>query len=245
MMIKNSATPVTAQPTTPTFDPSTWANQPRLLAHNEGESAAIEAGKYATAIVLGLALLGGIAWSEFDVEPVDVLIFVAVSVVIGALVTLWHWSTTYSNALRADTDEARRATWQREIERGEDLDGDNVIGDPFASLTVRRQGKPDETIIYDLPRDSDKTAPILAGWGVSASDLVSFLFEAEQRRGLNERAWVEDKRNRHILPSGREITQPIFRAVLASLAEHGMAVKSAGKWVLDVKAEDVARSLKS
>jgi hypothetical protein len=248
MPLRRTATGAVIVPPTPSplaDDRSTWANQPRLLASNDAESAAIECGTYAVGIVLALALLAGIAWSEWGADPVDVLIFVAVSIVIGALVTLWRWSTTYAEALRADTDEARRATWQREIDTGEDIDGDNFIGDPFASLTVHRQGKEDEAVIYDLPRDSDKAAPIMKGWGVSKADLVSFLFEAEHGRGLNERAWVEDKRNRHILPSGRDVTQPIFRSVLASLAEHGMAVKQSGKWVLDVKAEDVARSLKS
>ena len=245
MLRRRSATPVAAQPTTPSFDPSTWANQPRLLAGNQAEAATVHCAAWAIGIVLVIAIIGVAAWQKANADPVDVLIVVAVAVVVGCLVTLWRWATTYSAALQADTAEARRATWAKEDAAGQDIDGDNFIGDPFASLTVKRQGKPDETVIYNLPRDSDKTAPIMKGWGLSKADLVSFLFEAEQRRGLNERAWVEDKRNRHILPSGREVTQPIFRSVLASLAEHGMAVKSAGKWVLDVRPEDVAHSLKS
>lgn len=244
-MRKLNAAETTTQTTAPAFNPSTWANQPRLLASNQAEAAAVNCAAWAVGIVLLIAVAGAVGWQEFGADPVDVLIVLAVAVVVGCLVTLWRWATTYSAALQADTDEARRATWQQEIERGEDLDGDNYIGDPFASLTVRRQGKPNETVIYDLPRDSDKAAPVMMGWGVSKADLVSFLFEVEQRRGLNERAWVEDKRNRHVLPSGRAVTQPLFRELLASLSEHGMAVKQAGKWVLDIKAEDVARSLKS
>ena len=244
MLKRRSATPMAAQPTTPSFDPSTWANQPRLLAGNQAEAATVHCAAWAIGIVLAIAVVGVAVWQKADADPVDVLIVVAVAVVVGCLVTLWRWATTYAAALQADTAEARRATWAREVDTGQDIDGDNFIGDPFASLTVRRQGKPDQTVVYDMPRDSDRAAPLMVGWGVSKSDLVSFLFEAEAGRGLQERAWVGDKTERHILPSGKSVTQPMFRQVVQALADHDMAVKRAGKWELDVKAEDVARNLK-
>jgi hypothetical protein len=241
----SSAAPIAAQPTTPSFDPSTWANQPRLLASNEAEAAAIEAGGWAIGavlVVLVLAVLAVVAGAP----PAPALGAVAVTVVIGALFTLWRWATTYAAALRHDTDEARRATWQREMEDGVDYDGDEIIGDPFSEIKVRRNDGGVDHVIINKPRDSDKHAPVMQGWGVSQADLVAFLYEAELAgRGLNERLWVEDKSNRYILPSGREVTQLLFRDVLAALAEHDMAEKQAGRWVLVVSADDVAAELRN
>ena len=62
-------------------------------------------------------------------------------------------------------------------------------------------------------------------------------------RGLQERAWVGDGVERFVMPSGKQVTQTIFRGVLAALAEHDMASKPDGKWRLDVEADDVAASL--
>ena len=242
MNIKRTTTPTVAQPSTPSFDPSTWANQPRLLAANEAESAAIECATYAAGIVLAVALLGAVAWSELGAEPVSVLVFVAVSVVVGALVTLWRWSTTYAEALRNDTDEARRATWQRELDTGQDVDGDGVIGNPFRNIQVRRRDRT-EDMAFSHPPSSLRGEPIMDGWGVSQSDLVAMLYEAEMSRGLQERAWVGDSVDKFTLPSGKQVTQTVFRNVLAALAEHDMASKPAGKWQLDVEADAVAQAL--
>lgn len=236
-----SATPASTPASTPTFDPSTWASQPRLLASNQAEAAAIEAG----ASALGLVLAGALAaWGVFDVAPGEVLIGAAVGVALGAVVTLARWARVYSTALRADTEAARRATWLREADEGRDLDGDGVIGDPFRTITVRRQDGRVEAVPMSLPRNSARHQPVMTGWGVTAADLVAILYEAELTRGLQERAWVGRGVEPCILPSGRQVTQIMFRQVLSALEEHEMASKRAGRWELDVTADDVAETLR-
>lgn len=236
-----SATPASTPASTPTFDPSTWASQPRLLASNQAEAEAIEVG----ASALGLVLAGALAaWGVFDVAPGEVLIGAAVGVALGAVVTLARWARVYSTALRADTEAARRATWLREADEGRDLDGDGVIGDPFRTITVRRQDGRVEAVPMSLPRNSARHQPVMTGWGVTAADLVAILYEAELTRGLQERAWVGRGVEPCILPSGRQVTQIMFRQVLAALEEHEMASKRAGRWELDVTADDVAATLR-
>lgn len=234
-------TPLAAQPSTPTFDPATWANQPRLLASNQAEAAAIEAG----ALGLGLVLAGALAaWGVLDVAPSETLKGAAVGVALGAVVTLARWARVYSTALRADTEAARQATWLREADEGRDLDGDGVIGDPFRTIAVRRRDGGVDDVSMALPRNSERHQPVMAGWGVSQADLVAILYEAELTRGLQERAWVGRGVEPCILPSGRQVTQIMFRQVLAALEEHEMASKRAGRWELDVTADDVAETLR-
>lgn len=241
----STATPVAAQPTQPHFDPSTWANQPRLLASNEAEAAAIEAGGWAIGAVLLVLVLAVLAVLLAGAPIVPAFGVVAVTVVIGALYTLWRWAVTYAEALRRDTDEARRATWQRELEDNADYDGDEIIGDPFGTVKVRRRDGSIQEVTIDKPPNSEKHAPIMQGWGISKPDLVAFLYEAEiGGRGLQERAWVGDA-DKFVLPSGRTVTQPLFRDVLAALAEHDMAEKRANRWVLVVAADDVAEMLRN
>jgi hypothetical protein len=246
---RRSATPVAAQPTTPSFDPSTWANQPRLLAGNQAEAATVHCAAWAIGIVLAIAVVGVAAWQKVNADPVDVLIVVAVAVVIGCLVTLWRWATTYAAALQADTAEARRATWQREIDTDKDLTGDGYIGDPFNRVSVKREGETVAEVIVPRPSHSARHEPAMIGWGVTPSDLVAFVFEAEAGRGLNERAWVGEGVARFHLPSGAVVTQPLFRQVLAALAEHEldgrpMAAKEAQRWILKARAEAIARKMK-
>lgn len=234
-------TPLAAQPSTPTFDPATWANQPRLLASNQAEAEAIEAG----ALGLGLVLAGALAaWGVLDVAPSETLKGAAVGVALAALITLARWARVYSTALRADTEAARHATWLREMDEGRDLDGDGVIGDPFRTITVRRQDGRVEAVPMSLPRNSARHQPVMTGWGVTAADLVAILYEAELTRGLQERAWVGRGVEPCILPSGRQVTQIMFRQVLSALEEHEMASKRAGRWELDVTADDVAETLR-
>lgn len=235
-------TPLAAQPSTPTFDPATWANQPRLLASNQAEAEAIEAG----ALGLGLVLAGALAaWGVFDVAPGETLVGAAVGVALAALITLARWARVYSTALRADTEAARQATWLRELDEARDLDGDGVIGDPFRTIAVRRQDGRVEAVPMSLPRNSARHQPVMTGWGVTAADLVAILYEAElSGRGLQERSWVGRGVEPCILPSGRQVTQIMFRQVLAALEEHEMASKRAGRWELDVTADDVAETLR-
>lgn len=233
--------PPAQPPTVPAFNPATWANQPRLLASNQAEAAAIESGAIALALVLAGALA---AWGVFDVAPGEALIGAAVGVALGAVLTLARWARVYSSALRADTEAARRATWLREMDEARDLDGDGVIGDPFRTITVRRRDGSAEAVSMSLPRNSERHQPVMAGWGVSQADLVAILYEAELTRGLQERSWVGRGVEPCILPSGRQVTQIMFRQVLAALEDHEMASKRAGRWELDVTADDVAETLR-
>lgn len=95
-----------------------------------------------------------------------------------------------------------------------------------------------------MPARSSAGGPVLLDFGVTAPDLVSFLFEADLRRGLQERNWVGDTVQAYVLPSGQRVTQSLFRQIVAGLAARGMAIKSAGRWELDCDPETVAEQLK-
>jgi hypothetical protein len=174
---------------------------------------------------------------------------VAGALLASAVVLAVRMSWVYAHELRYATRATERATWAKEEERGEDLTGDGYIGDPFNRVKVKRGGQVVDEVIVPHPSHSAKHEPVMQGWGVSASDLVAFVFEAERDRGLNERAWVDKGVQRFHLPSGAVVTQPLFRQVLAALADHEldgqpMAAKEAQRWVLKARAEAIARKMK-
>jgi hypothetical protein len=115
----------------------------------------------------------------------------------------------------------------------------------IAEGRIRIEGETVAEVIVPHPSHSVKGEPIMDGWGITQHDLVAFLFEAERGRGLQERAWVGQSAEQFVLPSGRAVTQTLFRSLLAALAEHEMASKPDGRWRLDVAAIDVANQLKS
>lgn len=237
-MRKLNTEATTAQPQR--FDVSTWSDQARRLARNEAEAAALR-------LLLGLVVLGLVAGAAVVVLDVRLrLDAAAVGMAVGALLLLvaLRWLQCYSAALGRNTHEVRRATWQEELRTGQDIDGDGVVGDPFRTVKVRKRDRVEE-ITLDLPRNSERNQPIMDGWGVSKADLVAILYEAELVRGLQERNWVGDGVDKFVLPSGREVTQIIFRQVLAALADHEMASKRANRWQLDVAADEVAKTLKT
>jgi hypothetical protein len=154
----------------------------------------------------------------------------------------------YAGKLRTATAATERATWAKEEATGKDLTGDGYVGNPFNRVAVKREGQIVDEVIIPHPSGVTKHEPIMQDWGVSAPDLVAFVFEAERERGLNERAWVGEGIKRFPLPSGNVVTQATFRQVLATLAEHElngkpMAVKEAQRWILKAKAEDIARKM--
>lgn len=163
----------------------------------------------------------------------------------------------YANSLRAGvvnvqrnlwTDSQRQwYTWQRELAEGRDLNGDGILGDPqAASRTVRvTRGDTVEEVVLDMPARSVAGGPVLIDFGVTAPDLVSFLFEADLRRGLQERNWIGDGVQAYTLPSGQRVTQTMFRQILAGLKARNMAIKSANRWELDCDPEAVAEQLKA
>lgn len=202
---------------------------------------------YVAYCLAGAALAGSIAGAiEIrNVWPVALGAFVAV----GAAI--------YGHSLRQDvvavrrqlwTDSQRQYTlWQRELAQGADLDNDGHIGDPQqASRTVRvRHGDEVEDIVLDMPARSQTTGAVLVDFGVTAPDLVSFLFEADLRRGLQERNWIGDNVQTYVLPSGQRVSQSLFRTIVAGLSSRGMAIKTAGRWELDCDPEAVAEQLRT
>lgn len=237
----NTSAPSRPAETTPRFDPATWTGQARHLARNDADAAALLA---LGVCVLVSALLLWIAWPIRDLlaAAASALLLLAIQ---GALIGL-TWIVVYARTLRRDTRHVRATTWSREIETGQDLDGDGVVGPPSpASRTVRvTRGDQVDEIILDMPARSSAGGPVLLDFGVTAPDLVSFLFEADLRRGLQERNWVGDTVQAYVLPSGQRVTQSLFRQIVAGLAARGMAIKSAGRWELDCDPETVAEQLK-
>ena len=202
---------------------------------------------YVAYCIAAAALAGSIAAALelAQLWPVPLGAFIAV----GAAI--------YGHSLRQDVVAVRRqlwtdaqrqyALWQRELAQGADLDNDGHIGDPQqASRTVRvRHGDAVEDIILDMPARSQTAGPVLVDFGVTAPDLVSFLFEADLRRGLQERNWIGDNVQTYVLPSGQRVSQSMFRAILAGLSSRGMAIKTAGRWELDCDPEVVAEQLRT
>lgn len=232
--------------TEPKFDPSTWARQPRLLARNDADSSAVMVGLVLAGID-GLLLLGWlILGRDFDgIGDWQIWQIALVLLVLEACLIATFWLWTWARSLKGDNWSARQWTWKIEQAMGIDLDRDGYNGPPMAEIEVRRQGKPPETVYIDLPPGSAPKAPILKGFGISAPDLVSFLFEADSSRGLQERNWIGKGVSPHVLPSGQEVTQPIFRQVLKALGDKRMAGKRAGRWELLVDPEVIARQLSS
>lgn len=226
---------------TPRQDRATWGEQADILARNHARAAVYRWGP----VLLLLLALGGLA-AHFlaDVTPRALAAPLAAILAgcVAILAGLWSW--VYARELDAGTQATWRATWAKEEEEGRDIDGDGVIGDPFRTITVRRRDRVEE-VPFSLPRNSERGQPIMDGWGVSKADLVAILYEAELTRGLQERAWVGPGADPFVLPSGRQVTQVLFRGVLAALAEHDFASKRANRWELDVTADDVAHTLRN
>jgi len=248
MLKKSIASPVAAAPTiaanpgVSSTDRATWSEQADRLARNHARAEAAQWAPIAGSVVLGLAVA---VYLLSDVDFLKLVLGVFAALLIGAVVLAVRVSWVYSHELRLATRATERATWAKESQLGEDLTGDGYVGDPFNRVKVKREGDTVAEVIVPHPSHSAKHEPKMEGWGVSASDLVAFVFEAERGRGLNERAWVGEGVARFSLPSGAVVTQPLFRQVLAALADHEldgqpMAAKEAQRWILKAKAEAIA-----
>ena len=236
-----ATTTIGANPGVTSMDRATWSEQADNLARNHARATMFQWAPVAALVILlaaGVALAAGV---EFIPLAVGVLGALLLSAVIVSVIS----SQVYAAELRKGTRAIWRATWQREEEDQQDYNGDGVIGDPFSTVPVKREGAVVDEVIIPLPSNSMRGQPVMEGWGVTAADLVAFLFEAERERGLQERSWVGQSVETFVLPSGRGVTQTLFRSLQAALAEHGMASKPDGKWRLDVAALDVANDLKS
>jgi hypothetical protein len=252
MLKKTTASPIATAPTiaanpgVSSADRATWSEQADRLARNHARAEAAQWGPIAGAVVL---VVGLAVYLLADVDFLALAFGVFVVLLGAAIILAVRVSWVYSSELRLATRATERATWAREEDTGEDITGDGYIGDPFNKVQVNRGGQTVDEVIVPHPAHSAKHEPKLEGWGVSASDLVAFVFEAEAGRGLNERAWVGEGVARFHLPSGAVVTQPLFRQVLAALADHEldgqpMAAKEAQRWILKARAEAIARKMK-
>jgi hypothetical protein len=253
MMIKKpiaspiaTAPTIAANPGVSSTDRATWSEQPERMARNHARA---EAAQWAPIAGAGVLVVSVVVYWLADVDFLALALGVFAALLTGAVVLAVRVSWVYSRELRTLTRATERATWAREEATGEDLTGDGYIGDPFNRVEVKREGETVAEVIVPRPSNSAKHEKKMEGWGVSASDLVAFVFEAEAGRGLNERAWVGEGIQRFHLPSGAVVTQPLFRQVLAALAEHEldgrpMAVKEAQRWILKARAEAIARKMK-
>lgn len=247
MMFKKSSAAIAAPPATIAANPgaqytdrATWSEQADKLAGKHARAEAVQWGTIAGSIALVVAIL---VYLLVDVDFFDLVLGMVGVLLAVAVALVMRVSWVYSHELRRLTRNTERATWAKEEALGRDIDGDGVVGDPFRGITVPRKGGGIEQVTFSHPPNSRRGESIMEGWGVSPSDLVAMLFEAEMNRGLQERAWVGDGVDKFILPSGKQVTQSMFRGVQAALAEHNMASKPAGKWQLDVTADSMAKAL--
>ena len=195
------------------FDPSTWAQQARLLAKNQAEAAALRVAM----VLAGLVLLALGASLALDVRlPRDPTVIVAVAIGCVAMVAgVWLW--TYASALAANTRSVQAATWQEELARGEDLDGDGQVGQPAEAGHVVKIGgsRPQEVVLPNL--DTARAAPRLARFPVPANDVVYVLTQAN-RLGLGFRQWEGQQ-----LPTSRAvIDRPLWSAIIDGMVDWEM-----------------------
>lgn len=202
------------------FDPSTWGGQARSLARNDADAA----GLLAAAIIVAADVLG--LWAALRLDWLhprailsgDSLLLVAIQVGIIALT----WVIVYARALRVDTMQVRRTTWQREITLGHDLDGDGIIGQPVGHVVrIRnRNGQEDTFTLPDL--DPPPGLRPLRGFPsappVTPNDVVWILSQADAG-GLGYRYWLKRQ-----LPSGARIDRELWTGILDGLLSWQFAV---------------------
>ena len=216
--------------------PNGSQTDPAVYAATYWRSALRMATLRALVVISALAAVGAIAGA--------VVLYERLPVAAAALGVLALVVGVFALALNSYTTAVAKATWyQLEQALDKDIDDDGYVGDPTRNVKVG--GKEPTEIVLDLPASSVSRAPILRPFGVSAPDLVSFLFEAKHSRGLQERQWIGKGVRVHILPSGQQVSQVMFRQLVAEIAKVGWAVKTAGRWELTVEPEDVAKRLQA
>jgi hypothetical protein len=112
----------------------------------------------------------------------------------------------YARALWLDLDAERRRIYRLEVERGEDLTGDGVIGQPQGHV-VTVQGQPAFTLPDLHPDTPPAPPPALVYFPCTANDVLAVLDRAAEV-GLGFRQW-EGK----VLPSGVKLDRPAWGAV--------------------------------
>jgi len=207
----------TAAPSAPAkesrFDPATWAQQARLLARAEAEAAALQVS-LALAVLAMLWIGAVLALDALAPRDPATVAGLAVGAVLVVLV-VYVW--VYSSALAANTHEVRRATWQREREMGEDIDGDGVVGEPEPVGHVVRIGgsAPRDVVLPNLDVATRAARP-LARFPVAPNDVIYVLTRAASA-GLGFREWEG-----HRLPSGAEIDRLLWGRIIDGMVDWEM-----------------------
>lgn len=189
------------------FDPSTWAQQAKLLAHHQAEAhawwAAITA---ASAVGLSAAAM---YWSniEWDQALIPLLAFG----ITASIIVLVVYIISYSRALNANTISVKRATWGEEERQGVDLDGDGRVGPPVGHVVRINGPKPAEVVLPDLDGSRADRRPLVE-FPVSPNDVIYILTRA-QREGLGNREWEG-----HTLPSGETVRRNTLNEILDGMA---------------------------
>lgn len=210
----NTAADTAAAP--PRFDVSTWTDQARRLARNEAEAASLRI----VLILIVVVLLAVVVVELFDLRPPRDPMQIAVAIAAAMIVVVLRWLHVYSTALGRNTHQVRRATWQEELRRGEDLDGDGHQGPPPAVGHVVPISGP-KPAQFTLPNlDQQRTTAPLIHFPIPPNDVVYILSRAAGD-GLGFRQW-----NGHRLPSGVVIDRDTWAAILDGLIVWQMASAS-------------------
>lgn len=211
----NTTAPTSAKLET-RFDPSTWANQPRLLAKNEAEARLYQMAPWAALIALGIALASFAIGENIRLPIPWPLAMLALWIVeLAGLASIY--ASTYASALQADNQAARRATWHIEQQTGHDLDGDGHIGppEPIGHIIPLKSNGQDigEIILADL--DAPGLRP-LAGFPAEPKPItpndVIYIIDRAAEVGLGSRQWEG-----HHLPSGASPGRDVWTAILDGL----------------------------
>jgi len=228
------------------FDPATWAKQPRLLARNRADAAALL--WFLAVLIFDVAWGGATLLLDGPVPPL-----VTIGAVLGGQVLLivLAWGFTFARSLSGMTWEAQRATWMREVETGQDLDGDGEIGEPVGHV-MRINGQ-DDTVLANLERPGRRVVRPLAGFPVEANDVLYVLQRATSRReggddmvGLGFRQWEGER-----LPGGMKIGREEWGKIQDGLLQWRFATKrpiGRGRRLVelreDVRIDDMMRAVR-
>lgn len=122
---------------------------------------------------------------------------------LGAGGVIFAWRVT------AYIADHRARLWRHEVSVGHDVDGDGVVGRPVQQGAARE----DVGFVYvHNPTRARRHAP--------SADFRFFLREAYGTRGTTWRAWDGVK-----LPSGREMTRPLWEDYTTRLLRSGLATR--------------------
>ena len=164
--------------------PAPAAATHELVAH----PLALDTARGFAALVIAATIGAGAVAGAVLVHPAFLLVLVLASI-----------PAVYGWALLANLKAERRRFYAAEVRDQRDYDGDGVVGEPAGHIvTVSRRGQ--EPVEYVLPDTKPpKGAPALAGFPVTANDVLQIL------DGLRDGRQVAFPRSTLVLASGTRI----------------------------------------